>query len=454
MWGRWGCALLLVLAGLVAAHDTQAADPAGKGPAAFPLAVSGDGSHLVDRDGLPFLVNGDTAWSLIAELTLEQAEVYLQDRKARGFNALLVNLIEHEFSTNAPANAEGVAPFELPGRFDMPDPAYFAHAHAVLQRARDLGFLVFLAPAYVGVNGGSQGWWQEMTEAGPERLAGYAGYLARTFGDLDNIVWTHGGDWDVPDKTLVTAMAEAIDAAQPGALQTVHSNRDTVTAAFWRGAPWLDLDTAYTYGDTGDKVEEHLAGGFGLPVVLIESRYENERDATPRSLRKAAYGAIMAGAAGQVFGNNPIWHFTRQGLFAAPRDWREELSSPGSVSMTHLREFFEAIPWWTLRSDAETALCGAPNVLAEVDCAAAPDGRLAVVYSPRVQPLHLAPAPLAKVPFCAHWVDPRSGTSQTAMPPALPGPQGFDLPPPETADDDEDWLLLLLACEDDPFAKG
>lgn len=435
-------------------HALNAAGESGRAPAAFPVTVSQDGAYLVDRDGLPFFVNGDTAWSLIAELTLEEAEVYLQDRKARGFNALLVNLIEHQFSSNAPANAYGVAPFEQPGRFDMPDPDYFDHAHAVLKRARDLGFLVFLAPAYVGVSGSPQGWWQEMTEAGPARMAGYADYLVRTFGDLDNIVWTHGGDWDVPDRSLVAAMAEAIDEADPDALQTVHSSRETVTAAYWRDAEWLDLDTAYTYDDTGDKVQEHLRGGFGLPVILIESRYENERDATAQTLREAAYSAIMAGAAGHVFGNNPIWHFTREGLFAAPRDWQEELSSPGSTSMTHLRDFFEALPWWNLRADAETTLCGSPMVLADVDCALTPDGRLAVVYLPSVQPLHISPIPLADVQFCAHWVDPRSGASQTAMPPTRPDPEGFDILPPDTTDFREDWLLLLVACEDDPFAKS
>jgi hypothetical protein len=36
---------------------------------------------------------------LIVEPTPTQAERYLDDRKARGFSALLVNLLEHKFST-------------------------------------------------------------------------------------------------------------------------------------------------------------------------------------------------------------------------------------------------------------------------------------------------------------------------------------------------------------------
>ncbi len=53
---------LLVLPVLGIASGTEkprTADPA------FPLKVSRDGRHLVDRAGNPFLVVGDSPWSLI-----------------------------------------------------------------------------------------------------------------------------------------------------------------------------------------------------------------------------------------------------------------------------------------------------------------------------------------------------------------------------------------------------
>src|SRR5262249_4304143 len=64
--------------------------------AAFPIRIAGDKNHLVDANGAPFLVRGDSAWSLIVELSDADTTKYLDDRRARGFNAVLVNLIEHQ----------------------------------------------------------------------------------------------------------------------------------------------------------------------------------------------------------------------------------------------------------------------------------------------------------------------------------------------------------------------
>src|SRR5690606_22170520 len=78
---------------------------------AFPLRIGDNGNYLVDADDRPFLLHGDTAWSLIAELTREEVDFYLADRLSRGFNTLVVSLIEHKFASNAPANAYGQRPF-------------------------------------------------------------------------------------------------------------------------------------------------------------------------------------------------------------------------------------------------------------------------------------------------------------------------------------------------------
>ncbi|MBV8361780.1 MAG: DUF4038 domain-containing protein [Deltaproteobacteria bacterium] len=55
------------------------------------------------------------------------------------------------------------------------------------------------------------------------------------------------------------------------------------------------------------------------PFFLIESVYENDHNATDRRLRSGAYHAVLSGAAGQVFGNNPMWHFDGPGLYPASR---------------------------------------------------------------------------------------------------------------------------------------
>src|SRR5882672_12100710 len=66
--------------------------------ARFPLEIAVGQRYLRDMSGAPFLIQGDAAWSLIADLTREEADAYLADRAARGFNTILVNLLEHRFA--------------------------------------------------------------------------------------------------------------------------------------------------------------------------------------------------------------------------------------------------------------------------------------------------------------------------------------------------------------------
>ena len=43
----------------------------------FPVHVSENNRYLEDAGGNPFLLHGDTAWSIILQLTREEAEEYL-----------------------------------------------------------------------------------------------------------------------------------------------------------------------------------------------------------------------------------------------------------------------------------------------------------------------------------------------------------------------------------------
>jgi len=129
-------------------------------PADFPLKVSANRRYLVNRNGLPVLVQGEAAWSLITGVTKQEAERYLDDRRRKGFNAIIVNLIEHKFQ--GPVNREGEGPFTTPGDFATPNEKYFAHADWVLRQAADRGMAVFLFPAYLGYKGLDEGWYQEV----------------------------------------------------------------------------------------------------------------------------------------------------------------------------------------------------------------------------------------------------------------------------------------------------
>jgi hypothetical protein len=417
-------------------------------PTAFPLRVQPGQRYLTDAAGRPFLLHGDAGWSIIADLTREEADIYLADRRARGFNTLLVNLLEHKFARKAPANIYGDQPFLASGDFTRPNEAYFAHAEWVLSRAREQGFLVLLAPAYIGASGGEEGWWQEMVKSGRAALEGYGRFLGDRFHRFDNIIWADGGDYDPPDKSLVAGLARALKEAAPQQLHTTHIAPETPVAPFWAGESWLDVLSVYTYWPVCPKALEARADA--RPAFLIESAYENEHKAQAWRIRMQAYHALLCGTSGQVFGNNPIWHFGDKGLYPVKGDWWHHLGSRGAQSMTHLLGLFSGLPWWQLEPDSESRLMVAGHGDSEHLAAAAKtqDGRLALIYVPTSRSITIDLAALS-APLQAQWFDPSSGEH---LPPAPAAGEGQSSrltlhSPVKNAAGDGDWVLILTSAQ-------
>lgn len=410
----------------------------------FPLSVASTGRYLQDARGRPFLIHGDTAWSLIAALKREEVELYLADRRARGFNTLLVSLIESRFSKNPPANAYGDRPFG-PGReFAAPIEAYFKHADWVLQRASDLGFLVLLTPAYMGYGGGDQGWYREMVKAGPEALQAYGRYLGKRYAGFTNIVWVHAGDYNPPDRRLAIAIAEGIVETSPSTLHTAHGAPETAALDYWPSAFWLTLNNVYTYGRVLPAAAKQHRRSDRKPFILIESAYENEHGATPTRLRAQAYDALLSGAAGQIFGNNPIWHFDGPGLHPAPVDWKQALASPGAESMRHVRALMERLPWWTLEPAEQLIVDKRVSMSNQAVAARMSDGSGAVVYLPGGLPsVTIDLAGLGIATASAQWFDPATGEFMVADIPASAGGRQIFRLPGLNGGGAKDWVLLL-----------
>lgn len=421
----------------------------------FPLRIAAQRLYLVDASGRPFLVHGDAAWSLIAGLRREDVERYLDDRRTRGFNAILVNLLEHRFSRNAPANAYGVHPFRVANDYGTPDDRYFAHADWVLEQARNRGFLVLLTPSYLGYNGGDEGWYQAMRANGPARLRAYGRYLGRRYAAFDNVLWVHGGDYDPPDKSLVREIAEGIREHHTSALNSAHCAPERTARDCWGGEAWLQVDNVYTYGPVAPVALAQHANPVKMPYILIEGRYENDcvetrgesgRSCNERRIRAQAYQALLSGAAGHVFGNNPIWHFDGPGLSPAPTSWQKALGSRGALSMSHLRSLFVARPWWTLEPDTgnSTLTAGHGSGHDRAVSAIAADRSFAVVYMPTKRTVTVALDTLAGPRVAARWYDPAEGTLHTmhGSPFTAKGARDF-LPPRRNTSGFDDWILLL-----------
>lgn len=432
--------LLRALLALAVPGAAAAADP-------FPVAVSEDGRHVVNAAGTPFLFHGDTAWSLIAGLTREDADLYLTDRQRRGFNTILVSLIEKKFAPNAPANAYGEVPFLPAGDFSHPNPRYFDHARWVVSRAGELGLTVLLTPAYLGFGGGDQGWYAEMQAAGVDALRAYGLYVGTRFAGLDNIVWLHGGDHDPPNRTLVRAIVEGLAVAGDQHLAAAHGHPDTATADFWRGERWLDIDTVYTYGDVCGAMRHRYHQPQPKPVLMLETAYENEHQSTELSLRSAAYCSLLEGGAGHIFGNNPVWHVGGPGIYWVDVTWQEALDSRGAQSMSHLAALMELVDFAALRPTSRDAPIQAPDAR-HASLALSRDGLTAVAYLVAPHTVVLDGRGMRQGPFTVDWFDPSSGRLHYHTGTPYDRQVAHRLEPPSPLNDAgfDDWVLIVRAA--------
>jgi len=432
------------------AGTTRAAVRLPPGNAAFPLHVESGKRYLVDAAGQPFLIQGDSPWSLIVQLSKTEVDQYLDDRKARGFNTLLVNLLEHRFSDNPPNNADGQGPFLTPGDFTTPNEQYFAHADWVLQRAAQKGFLVLLVPAYLGYNGGDQGWYSEMLANGSTKLRDYGRFLGRRYQDYSNILWTHGGDYNPPNRSVIQAIAAGIREFDPDALGSAHCAPETAALEYWGGESWLQVNNVYTYNPVYSAALQQYQRPEQLPFFLLESTYENEHDVTPRQLRTQAYHALLSGAAGQVFGNNPLWHFDGPGLYPTSVTWQQALSGHGSRSMNHVWKLFSSRDWWRLVPDASNATltAGLGSGQDRAVAALADDRSFAIAYLPTVRNVTLNLARLSGPNVRATWYDPASGsyTAVAGSPFPATGSRLFT-PTANNSAGDADWVLTLESVQ-------
>lgn len=444
------CRLVLLIGtiGLATAAGALAAESL----PAFPLRVAETRRFLVDATGRPFLVQAEAAWSLLIGLTRDETDVYLRDRRRRGFNALIVNLIEHEFagaanSHKAPKNRQGEGAFSVAGDFSAPNEAYFAHADWALARAEEEGFAVFLAPCYLGYPRLTEGWYEEVLKNGVAQCRAYGRFVGARYRERKNLIWVMSGDRN-PDaaRPMVEAMAAGLREAGAAQLMTAHCQPGESPRQIYPLSPWLQLNNVYTY----DPVHRNALYAYltepVMPFILFESAYENERGATPGRLRAQAYTALLAGACGQAFGNLPIWKFGS--------NWQEALGSEGSVSMGHVSGLFRSRAWTELVPDSMHVVVTEGYIGGDtwVGCARTRDGCTVIAYLPEkparqkseaTNPKRYAPTidvDLTKVSGAAAkawWYNPRDGSATAAGEFPTTGTRTFTRP------DDADWVLVL-----------
>lgn len=472
----------------------------------FPLTVHSSGRYLVDRGGKPFRIHGDAPWDYLIRLSPAEADLYLANRAAKGFNALLVELIEPKRwapRSLAPDTYDGIPPFQRPGDFATPNDAYFDRVADLVDRAAAHGMAVLLTPAYLGYAGRDEGWWPELNrpENTREVCRGFGKYLASGAGgsfrglrDRTNIVWVEGGDFFPPPGAEATLRARAImeGLRQGGAtqLQTGHWSEEHISADQPDFAAAMEVNAVYTYGaghDGKTYTQGRRAYAFArgvppkaLPAFLIETEYEvaapwilprsvqRYADAAyrfllsaigrkgaptrPEKIRQCLYWGYLSSVGGAVFGNDQVWRFDRR--------WRRNLDAAGSLDMQHLGALLDSIPWYDLVPShlAEFSnvylVAGGADVAAGGDVAAAAtrDGSALLAYvassgtSARTVTVDLS---VLRGPARARWFNPTSG-AYVEIADALPARAQRFTTPGDNGTGSNDWVLVVRAGPSSP----
>ena len=405
------------------------------------LLPSANARYLVDENGKPFLITGDSAWSLFAQLDLQEAELYLEDRAERGFNVVVASLLEHKFTSNPPANAAGNAPFT--GRpFATPNEAYFAHADAVVTLAAERDIVILLGPVYLGWGCSDQGWCAEVQSATLAEMRDWGRYVGNRYAAFDNIIWSMGGDADptaVADK--LRAVVQGLREFDSTHLITAHNHRGTQAVTYWPNESWLQINNAFPYRDALYQYTQFAYDHApAMPFFLLEGFYENEYGATAKQLRAQSYWTVLTGGCGVVFGNCPLWHFGYSSSWCGLTDWQAQLARPGSVQMTHYRALFESRRWEQLVPDTDgsvlTSGSGTWGTEDFATAAAAADGSSIIAYVPTARSLSFDTTVLSGNTVRAWWFHP--GNASTTLIGDFPSGNVSISPPPAG-----DWVLVL-----------
>jgi len=432
---------------------------------AFPLKVSANHRYLVDQNGIPFLMAGDSPQDLMSQLTEPDADIYFADRQAHGFNTMgwidVTCAGKDSPDNNDSRTVDGILPFtaHLAGgndyeHYDLskPNEAYFTRLDHIVMLAGKHGILVFLNPME------TNGWLPTLRNNGLSAANAFGQYLGKRYKRFPNVAWIFGNDFmtwkDFKDDALEQAIAKGIRSVAPEQLQTVELNYETSSSfddPSW--VPLLDLNGTYTYSPTYIQ-NLHSYNQKPAPVYLLEAHYDQENVGhppdygTPSTLRREEYWAMLTGASGQFYGNFYTWSFAA--------GWKYYIDTRGVEELTIWKNFFTSLPWYDLVPDQnQSVVTSGMGTFGDLKvrvsnsdfCTAAKteDGSFVVAYMPTVRTVTVNMASL-KGPAKATWFDPTNGTytSIAGAPLANSGTHEFT-PPGKNHEGDGDWVLVLDA---------
>jgi hypothetical protein len=439
-------------------------------PASYPLTASSNRRYLVDRGGTPVLLLGDGSAQTLVQRLPNVVTTYLDDRQARGFNALWMHVIidDKDGGNIKGVTDDNIAPFTgtIDGSncgggpcYDLttPNPAYFARVDQIVNIAAAHGMAVFMDAME------NNSYLRVYQTNGDARMTAYAHYLVDRYKPFANIVWMTGNDFQTwksspSDNRLALDLMSTFAANDPTHLQTTELNYN-ISGSLDDPllVPHTSLAGVYTYYPTYYEVlQQYNSAARTAPVYVIESYYEGASygQLRPHSvndlmLRKIAYWTVLSGGLGGYFYGS-VW-------YTFPANWQSRIDTPAVTHLGYWKALFTSVPWYNLVPDQShtivTAGYGTPSgngngniqTDAYITAAGTLDGKLVMAYLPTTTTITVDMSKLGG-PITAQWFDPTNGTYTpvSGSPFVNEGTHNFSSPG-RNSEWCRDWVLILRA---------
>ena len=420
-----------------------------------PLQVSDNNRFLVHSDGTPFFYLGDTAWELFHRLNREEAEKYLENRRAKGFTVIQAVVLAELNGLNDP-NPNGETPLveHDPRR---PNEAYFKQVDHIVETARKKGMYIGMLPTW-----GDK--WNKRWGVGPvvftpENARNFGRFLGNRYENFPNIIWILGGDRIPENKThlkIIRAMAEGIEEGDDGNhLMTFHPMGGRSSSEFFHEDDWLDFNMLQSgHGSYDNPNYKQVASDYALapvkPTMDGEPRYEDHPvNWEPKNgwfndfdVRQAAYWGLFAGGLGTTYGCHNIWQMyepEHEPISSARHTWQETLDLPGAWDMLHVRRLVESRPFLSRLPDQSLLASPADNGAGHIQATRGPG--YAFLYIPTGKSVTVNLGLISGENVKTWWYNPRTGKARVIG--TYPNKQTRTFDPPGKEGRGNDWILVV-----------
>lgn len=420
------------------------------------LTVTENGRYLQTGDQ-PFFWMGDTAWLIFQKCSLDEAWLYLKNRKEKKYNVIQATLV-HTFSGNAVIHV------------NPDEEAYWVHCDKIISMAEELGLYMALLPC-----------WGSFLREGlltKEKALQYAEFLASRYKDRPNILWLIGGDVRGDEGLEVfNTFGQRMRELFPNHRVGFHPFGRTSSSLWFHNESWLDFnmfqsghrrydqknignwdDTAANWENFSEDNWKYVKRDHALipqkPTIDGEPSYEwilqGLHDKTQPywqapDVRRYAYWSVFEGAMGHTYGDNAIMQFFQKnqdsatGAFGVKESWTDSLHHEGAGQMTHLVNLMTSVDFVNGKPNDSRLTWGQKEQYHRISVFEGQNYILCYDYLGESFALNLES--LADKKIEARWMDPASG-SYSYLGPVDPKKETIFRPAPKYSGAN-DWVLVL-----------